>query len=45
MKSAFTQGALSDDIYIYQSEGFKDREYAEKILKLNKVLYSLKQAA
>jgi Reverse transcriptase (RNA-dependent DNA polymerase) len=45
MKSVFTQGALTDDIYIYQPEGFKDPKYSKKVLKLNKALYSLKQAA
>jgi Reverse transcriptase (RNA-dependent DNA polymerase) len=45
MKSAFTQGALTDDIYIYQPEGFKDPKYPKKVLKLKKALYGLKQAA
>jgi Reverse transcriptase (RNA-dependent DNA polymerase) len=45
MKSAFTQGALTNDIYIYQPEGFKDLKYPTKVLKLNKALYDLKQAA
>jgi Reverse transcriptase (RNA-dependent DNA polymerase) len=45
MKSAFTQGALTDDIYIYQLKGFKDPKYSKKVLKLNKALYGLKQAA
>jgi Reverse transcriptase (RNA-dependent DNA polymerase) len=45
MKSAFIQEALTDDIYIYQPEGFKDPKYSKKVLKLNKALYSLKQVA
>ena len=45
MKSAFTQGYISDTIYINQPEGFIDKEYPNKVLKLNKALYGLKQSA
>jgi Reverse transcriptase (RNA-dependent DNA polymerase) len=45
MKSAFTQGSLIETVYINQLEGFIDKEYLNKILKLNKALYGLKQSA
>jgi len=45
MKSAFTQGYLTETIYINQPEGFIDKEHPNKVLKLNKALYGLKQSA
>jgi hypothetical protein len=45
MNSAFTQGYLTETVYINQLEGFIDKEYPNKVLKLNKALYDLKQLA
>ena len=44
MKSAFTQSKLSEKIYVNQPEGFIDEKYPNRVLKLNKVLYDLKQS-
>ena len=41
MKSAFTQGDLSETIYLKQLEGFIDSKTPGKALLLNKALYSL----
>ena len=43
ISSAFTYGDLDEDIYMAQPEGFNFG--AGKVLKLNKSLYGLKQAA
>ena len=45
MKSAFTQGDLSDLIYLKQPEGYTDPNNQEKVLLLNKALYGLVQSA
>ena len=42
MNLAFTQGFLDETVYINQPEGFIDKEYPNKVLKLNKALYDLK---
>ena len=42
MNSAFTQGYLAENVYINQPEGFIDKDYPNKVLKLNKALYGLK---
>ena len=44
IKSAFTQDYLTKTVYINQSEEFINKEYLNKILKLNKTLYDLKQS-
>ena len=45
IKSAFTHGKLADNIYIKQPLGFENKEFPQKVLKLNKALYGLKQSA
>ena len=42
VKTAFLNGILDEDIYMRQPQGFKK---GDKVLKLNKSLYGLKQAA
>jgi Reverse transcriptase (RNA-dependent DNA polymerase)/Integrase core domain len=42
IKSAFLNGNLEEEIYMRQPQGFK---FGEKVYKLNKSLYGLKQAA
>jgi hypothetical protein len=45
VKMAFLNGNLSEDVYMVQSEGFIDPKNAEKICKLQKSIYGLKQAS
>lgn len=45
VKSAFLNGTLSEDIYMKQPDGFVDKNNPEKVCKLKKSLYGLKQAA
>jgi hypothetical protein len=44
VKSAFLNGELEDEVYIEQPEGFQLSNNADYVCKLNKALYSLKQA-
>lgn len=43
VKSAFLNGILNEDIYVYQPEGFEKPNEEEKVYKLQKALYGLKQ--
>jgi hypothetical protein len=43
VKMAFLNGNLSEDVYMIQPEGFVDPKNAEKICKLEKSIYGLKQ--
>ena len=43
-KNAFLHGKSDVELYITQPEGFFDREFPDKVLRLNKSLYGLKQA-
>ena len=43
--AAFLNGDLSDEIYMKQPEGFVDSRFPNKVFKLNKSLYGLKQSA
>ena len=45
VKSAFLNGDLSDDIYMKQPEGFRNKDQPEKVCKLKKSIYGLKQSA
>ena len=45
MMSAFTQGPIKNNLYIFQPKGYIDPESKDSIYKLNKALYSLKQSA
>lgn len=42
--TAYVQGDLSDEIYMTQPEIFIEKNQPEKVHKLNKPLYGLKQA-
>ena len=44
MKTAFLHGDLEKEIYMEQPEGFEVAEKEHLVYKLNKSLYSLKQA-
>ena len=40
----FLNGELTEDVYMYQSEGFVDEKRPSYVCKLKKALYDLKQA-
>ena len=44
VKSAFLHGELKEDVYIEQPRGFELKENGEKVYKLRKALYGLRQA-
>nr|GEZ34974.1 retrovirus-related Pol polyprotein from transposon TNT 1-94 [Tanacetum cinerariifolium] len=44
VKTAFLHGALKEDVYVYQPEGFIDTDHPSHVYKLKKALYGLKQA-
>lgn len=44
VKSAFLHGDLSEDVYVEQPKGFESNKENEKVCKLKKALYGLRQA-
>ncbi|KAG7557004.1 Zinc finger CCHC-type [Arabidopsis suecica] len=44
VKTAFLQGELKETVYVMQSEGFVVEGHENKVYKLNKALYGLRQA-
>ena len=42
--AAYLNGELSEEIYMKQPEGFEDKRYPNKVCKLKKSLYGLKQS-
>ena len=44
VKSAFLNGILDEEIYVTQPPGFEDKNHPEKVWKLNRALYGLKQS-
>jgi Reverse transcriptase (RNA-dependent DNA polymerase) len=44
IKSAFLNGVLKEDVYVEQPQGFTIEGEEEKMYKLRKTLYMLKQA-
>jgi hypothetical protein len=44
VKSTFLNGFLEEEIHIEQPMGYEVKGYEDKVLKLNKSLYGLKQA-
>ncbi|GKA36668.1 putative RNA-directed DNA polymerase [Tanacetum coccineum] len=45
VKTAFLNGHLTDDVYMVQSEGFVDPKHPNKVCKLQRSIYGLKQAS
>src|SRR5664279_1364232 len=45
VKMAFLNGNLTEDVYMIQPEGFVDLANANKVCKLPKSIYGLKQAS
>ncbi|GJY91981.1 retrotransposon protein, putative, ty1-copia subclass [Tanacetum coccineum] len=45
IKTAFLNGHLSEDIYMVQHEGFVDPKHPNKVCKLQRSIYGLKQAS
>nr|GEU76721.1 retrovirus-related Pol polyprotein from transposon TNT 1-94 [Tanacetum cinerariifolium] len=44
IKTAFLNGELKEEVYVSQPKGFVDQDNPSHVYKLNKALYSLKQA-
>jgi len=44
LKSAFLNGYIDEEVYVYQPPGFEDHKHPDYVFKLKKVLYGLKQA-
>nr|GFB22027.1 hypothetical protein [Tanacetum cinerariifolium] len=45
VKMAFLNGPLKEEVYVAQPDGFVDPDYPEKVYRLGKTLYGLKQAS
>ncbi|GKF50729.1 retrotransposon protein, putative, ty1-copia subclass [Tanacetum coccineum] len=45
VKTAFLNGNLSEDVYMVQPEGFVDPKHPNKVCKLQRSIYRLKQAS
>jgi hypothetical protein len=43
VKSAFLNGVIQEEVYVRQPTGFKNPKYSQRVYKLSKSLYELKQ--
>ncbi|GJY28900.1 retrovirus-related pol polyprotein from transposon TNT 1-94 [Tanacetum coccineum] len=44
VKTKFLNGLLKEEVYVTQPDGFVDHDHLEKVYRLRKALYRLKQA-
>nr|GEW90806.1 ribonuclease H-like domain-containing protein [Tanacetum cinerariifolium] len=44
VKSAFLNGKIEEDVYVFQQLGFEDPDFPDKVYKVKKALYGLHQA-
>jgi hypothetical protein len=44
VKSAFLNGVMQEEVYVRQLSGFESTKYPDRVYKLLKTLYELKQA-
>jgi hypothetical protein len=44
VKSVFLNGVIQEEVYVRQPPGFKSPKYPDRVYKLSKALYELKQA-
>ncbi|KAI3665306.1 hypothetical protein L6452_43930 [Arctium lappa] len=44
VKNAFLYGRIDEEVYVYQSPGFENPNYPDRVYKLKKALYGLHQA-
>ena len=44
VKSAFLNGYLKEEVYVKKPPGFEDEKYPNRVYKLKKALYGLRQA-
>ena len=44
IKSAYLNGVINEDIYMWQPRGYEEKGVEDKVAKLKKGLYRLKQA-
>ena len=45
VKTAFLNGKLDEDVFMAQPEGFVDPKYPDRVCKLERSIYGLKQAS
>jgi hypothetical protein len=44
VKNAFLNGVIQEEVYVRQPPGFESSKYPDRVYKLSKALYRLKQA-
>ncbi|GKC36200.1 putative ribonuclease H-like domain-containing protein [Tanacetum coccineum] len=44
VKSAFLYGTIDEEVYVMQPPGFKDPEFPDKVYRVEKAMYGLRQA-
>jgi hypothetical protein len=44
VKSVLLNGVIQEEVYVRQPSGFKSLKYPDRVYKLSKALYGIKQA-